>query len=49
MFETLQRYQSAAQNNLDNILNADIIDDQAVIATQGMIDDIAALIEGLLI
>ena len=49
MLETLQRYQFAAQNNLDNILNADIIDDQAVIATQGMIDDITAAIEGLLI
>ena len=49
MIETLQKYQIAAQNNLDNILNADIIDDQAVIATQGMIDDITAAIEGLLI
>ena len=49
MLETLQGYQIAAQNNLDNILNADIIDDQAVIATQGMIDDITAAIEGLLI
>jgi hypothetical protein len=49
MLETLQGYQAAAQRNLDNILAEDIIDDQAVIATQGMIDDIAALIEGLLI
>ncbi len=49
MLETLRGYQTAAQNNLDNILNADIIDDQAVIATQGMIDDITAAIEGLLI
>ena len=49
MIQTLQKYQIAAQNNLDNILNADIIDDQAVIATQGMIDDITAAIEGLLI
>ena len=49
MIQTLQKYQTAAQNNLDNILNADIIDDQAVIATQGMIDDITAAIEGLLI
>jgi len=49
MIETLQGYQTAAQSNLDNILNADIIDDLAVIATQGMIDDITAAIEGLLI
>tara|TARA_B110000495_G_C22847878_1_gene494360 strand:+ start:369 stop:518 length:150 start_codon:yes stop_codon:yes gene_type:complete len=49
MLETLQGYQSAAQSNLDNILAEQIIDDRAVIATQGMIDDITALIEGLLV
>ena len=49
MIEMLQQYREACQRNLDDILSADIIDDRAVIATQGMIDGFTAHIEGLLV
>lgn len=47
MKATLLNYQAAAQRNLDDILAQHQIDDRAVIATQGMIDDLTDLIKGL--
>ena len=49
MIEILQRYIAACESNLADILAQDVIDERAVIATQGMIDDFKAHIEGLLI
>ena len=49
MIEILQRYIAACERNLADILAQDVIDERAVIATQGAIDDLKSQIEGLLI
>ena len=49
MIEVLQRYIAACERNLKDILATTPIDQRAVVATQGMIDDLNAQIEGLLI
>ena len=49
MIEILQRYITACESNLKTILITKPIDQRAVVATQGMIDDFKSQIEGLLI
>ena len=49
MIETLQGYVAACESNLKDILAQNPVDERAVIATQGMIDDLNNQIEGLLI
>jgi len=49
MIEILQRYIAACESNLADILAQDVIDERAVSATQGMIDNFNSQIEGLLI
>jgi hypothetical protein len=49
MIEVLQRYLAACESNLKTILITKPIDQRAVVATQGAIDDLKSQIEGLLI
>ncbi len=47
MNEMLQNYIAACESNLAEIMSADVIDDRAVVATEGMIAEFKKQLEAL--
>ena len=47
MMEILKNYIAACESNLAKIMSADVIDDRAVVATEGMIASFKAEMEAL--